>query len=511
MNENNKFPAEDENVDEQREDYEGYADTEEYEEYQEYEEYEEYADEDEENEEPENLAEIAERILGARHAKASTAAPIRYRGENNEHQPSGHTALLPNIPKTKVDPKAQTARMGTVPRRTDDPTKKETARKKKQKQLTAIVAAIAVVLVAGVSIFVGVSAANRKNKAQTPDDIAVHTVEGSNPGDEPGLGAETVDPDEVNGVIPEDETDPLESETETTESESEKEGDAVTAENPENSEANPDGGTIPDDDWPEDDGGWQETEPPEPEVEKIWIAVNFYDRENITVYTEPTTLGQILIDNGTSLQPGETPSIGEWDWITESMTITVDKYEYLSEDVRQYVQHPVEEIQIDTIPRGDVNMLQEGKDGESIMHYTVAYKNGVEFDRKLEWEEVVTAAVAERYEIGIGGTLVGKDGVTYSYSYHRTVPATYYGITGLTYAGTYAGSNTVATDFNYIPLGTRLYIKNDRYDFGARTVEDTGERFDPWQVDIWMDANDSNYPLMSREGYVRDMEIYFLD
>ena len=33
------------------------------------------------NEEPENLAEIAERILGARHSRASTAAPIRTRAD----------------------------------------------------------------------------------------------------------------------------------------------------------------------------------------------------------------------------------------------------------------------------------------------------------------------------------------------------------------------------------------------------------------------------------------------
>ena len=61
------------------------------------------------------------------------------------------------------------------------------------------------------------------------------------------------------------------------------------------------------------------------------------------------------------------------------------------------------------------------------------------------------------------------------------------------------------------PLGTRMYIKNDRYDFGYRVVEDTGGRLDPWQVDIWMDASDPNYRLMSAEEYVYDMVVYFLD
>ncbi len=69
----------------------------------------------------------------------------------------------------------------------------------------------------------------------------------------------------------------------------------------------------------------------------------------------------------------------------------------------------------------------------------------------------------------------------------------------------------MAADFGNFPLGTRLYIKNDRYDFGYRVVEDTGERLDPWQVDIWMDSSDPNYWLMSSEEYVYDMVVYFLD
>ena len=38
------------------------------------------------DEEPENLAEIAERILGARHSRASTAAPIRTRGDREREE-----------------------------------------------------------------------------------------------------------------------------------------------------------------------------------------------------------------------------------------------------------------------------------------------------------------------------------------------------------------------------------------------------------------------------------------
>ena len=149
-------------------------------------------------------------------------------------------------------------------------------------------------------------------------------------------------------------------------------------------------------------------------------------------------------------------------------------------------------------------------DGELVLHYTVVYHDGVEVERRLEREEVVAEMVPERCEIGIGGTLVGKDGTVYSYSWRKICMATYYNIYGITYSGKYVGTQTVATNLDYIPLGTRMYIKNDRYDFGYRVSEDTGP-LGPWHVDIWMPDDDPNAPLMSIEGLVYDMEVYFLD
>ena len=250
---------------------------------------------------------------------------------------------------------------------------------------------------------------------------------------------------------------------------------------------------------------------PEPEEPVYEITVDFFGREDMTFYTKGTTLGMLLSENGIALEDGDVPSVDLWnDWLAEDMTVTVDRYETVFEDVPQFVPHTNEEIEVDTIPRGDINMLEEGVDGESIMHYTVVYKNGAEIERRLDWEEPVTAMVPARYEIGVGGTFVGGDGVTYSYSWRKMCKATYYNIYGNTYSGNYVSTRTVATNFDYIPLGTRMYIKNDRYDFGYRVSEDTGH-LDPWHVDIWMPDDDPNAPLMSQEGLVKDMWVYFLD
>ena len=117
----------------------------------------------------------------------------------------------------------------------------------------------------------------------------------------------------------------------------------------------------------------------------------------------------------------------------------------------------------------------------------------------------------EVYEEGVGGSFVGSDGVTYSYSYRKVVPATYYNIEGLTYLGTMADESVIAVDMDNIPLGTRLYVKNDRYDFGVRVASDIGGQVDEWEIDIWLSSSNPYYSSFSREGYIYDMEIYYID
>lgn len=518
-----------------------------------YEDYEEYYEE----EPQENLADVAERILGARHSRVTTAAPIVTRPEAKSpgkprktsamtsHIPvrdpaakragktSAMTAHIPVRPRNEDETRTRQLQADAIRRRREAEAAKQAEAQRKKKRLTSVIAAVALLAVLGTAVGIGVSVSKRKAAAEKNTPPAEESVQtGENAGTLPGGsgsgsdGGEATAPDvpETEGPVQgEDKNEPHES------SDPAGSGEDAGGEAQQNAGSPPDGGEAsgaetaegPGDDagdtGPTDPGtdsgdGGSTSAPPAAEAPKYWIVVDFFDRDDLTVYTEATTLGMLLNNNGITLLDGERPSVDLWnDWLASDMTITVDKYLYTAEDVRQAVPRTTEEIGIDTIPRGQVNMLEEGRDGESVMHYTVAYKNGVEFDRRLDWEEVLTAMVPQRYEIGIGGTVLGKDGVSYSYSWRRTCPATYYNVYDITYSGNYVSSRTVATDFNVFPLGTRMYVKNNRYDFGYRVVEDTGTRLDPWQVDIWMPADDPNAPLMLQEGYVYDMDIYVLD
>ncbi len=495
----------------------------------------EYEDNEIYEEEDGDLADVAERILGARHSRVTTAAPIVTRPEakapagERPKKTSAMTKHIPVRPRNEDLTRTRQLQAAERARRREEQERRKAEAEKKRKRAMLIAAALAAVLVIGAGIGTAVAVAKNRAEANRAKDPGIITPDGTDDG-------QTNAPNDANDALPPiRETDPAGTEpSENTDTSEHTEdpgtpADTQTPENTENQENTENTDEAPGSDTPAQQEPVTGTEtdvqlnPPStsgsgedawtaPELPKYWIVVDFYDRPYLTVQTVATTLGALLANNGITLEEGERASVDLWnDWLASDQTITVDKYVYTTEDIPQTIAHTREEVGVDTVPRGDVRTLQEGVDGQSVMHYTVAYKNGVEFDRRLDWEEVVTAMVPEKVQVGVGGTLVGKDGVTYSYAYHFTCPATYYSTSEYTFSGNYVSSRTVAADFNYFALGTKMYVKNNRYDFGYRVVEERGSNFDPWEIAVWMPADDPNAPLMMAEGYVTDMEIYILD
>ncbi len=497
----------------------------------------------EEEEEDGNLADVAERILGARHSRVTTAAPIVTRPEakspagERPKKTSAMTKHIPVRPRNEDLTRTRQLQAAERARRREEEERRRAEAEKKRKRAAVIAVALVAVLLIGAGIGTAAAVAKHRAEANRAKDPALVT---------PVDNEQTNAPNDANDALPPiHEADPAGTGTTDDSENPENTEDPGTAdasgdtqtdtnEQTENPDEEPGSDSQPSDSPsaeqpstagptdvqlnPPSTGGnttgeeGDNTEWVPPELPKYWIVVDFYDRPDLTVQTVATTLGALLANNGITLEEGERASVDLWnDWLASDQTITVDKYVYTTEDIPETVAHTREEIGVDTVPRGQTRTLQEGVDGQSVKHYTVAYKNGVEFDRRLDWEEVVTAMVPEKVQIGVGGTLVGKDGVTYSYAYHFTCPATYYSTSEYTFSGNYVSSRTVAADFNYFALGTKMYVKNNRYDFGYRVVEERGSNFDPWEIAVWMPADDPNAPLMMAEGYVTDMEIYILD
>lgn len=413
-----------------------------------------------------DIAYVAERITGARHSVVTTAAPIRIR-ENNE-----------------------TMRLNSLSRIVNESMVKSSANggktKNKQKKMLVLTAAVAVIIIAALtSVIVGVNIAAEKNR---PADINIGDV-GENYVDLEN-NSET-----MKETAPETEK-PAETAAET---DAETSGETTSAET-----NSPDTETEPETE--------PETQPqPKPEELKFNVVLDFYDKDDVEVSTAKMTLAELLSQCEITLEEGEIPSISLDSVIAADTTITINKYEYKSETVSEEIPYESTVTETDLIPRGEKNYSQYGENGQANKYYTVEYINGQENSRTLDYEETVKYPVNEVYEEGVGGSFVGSDGVTYSYSYRKVVPATYYNIEGLTYLGTMADESVIAVDKDNIPLGTRLYVKNDRYDFGVRVASDIGGQVDEWEIDIWLSSSNPYYPSFSREGYIYDMEIYYID
>lgn len=413
-----------------------------------------------------DIAYVAERITGARHSVVTTAAPIRIR-ENNE-----------------------TMRLNSLSRIVNESMVKSSANggktKNKQKKMLVLTAAVAVIIIAALtSVIVGVNIAAEKNR---PADINIGDV-----------GEDYVDLENNSETMKE--TAPETEKPAETAAETDAETSGETTAEETNS---PDTETEPE--------AEPETQPqPKPEEQKFNVVLDFYDKDDVEVSTAKMTLAELLSQCEITLEEGEIPSISLDSVIAADTTITINKYEYKSETVSEEIPYESTVTETDLIPRGEKNYSQYGENGQANKYYTVEYINGQENSRTLDYEETVKYPVNEVYEEGVGGSFVGSDGVTYSYSYRKVVPATYYNIEGLTYLGTMADESVIAVDKDNIPLGTRLYVKNDRYDFGVRVASDIGGQVDEWEIDIWLSSSNPYYPSFSREGYIYDMEIYYID
>lgn len=258
------------------------------------------------------------------------------------------------------------------------------------------------------------------------------------------------------------------------------------------------------------DSAAEETETVAQEV-KFNVTLTFFDRDPITVSTGRITLGELLEKVGYTVRDTDKFPLDLREELIEDATIAVDTVTYTTATETIAIPYSSRETEVQTIPRGTKEIAQYGQNGEKTITYNVTICNGEEISREKTGESITKYPVEEISTVGVGGTLVGSDGNTYSYSYYKVVSATYYDIEGITYLGYNADESVVATDLNYIPMGTKLYVKSDSFDFGVRTAADTGSMINGWEVDIWLSDSNPQKAAFAKGGYWTDMRVYFLD
>lgn len=240
----------------------------------------------------------------------------------------------------------------------------------------------------------------------------------------------------------------------------------------------------------------------------INVRVIIAGKEKI-INTALVTVGDVLADLGVYPDNDDELNHSPDDRVTEGMKIILRKIDEIGITEREVIKYETEFKYIHTIPAGTKVVVQEGTDGLSTRIYRQVYADGVLETETVVSEELTRKPVPKKVNIGLGGTITGKDGKRYPYSYYIDVTATAYGgemFNGLTFTGKQVEIGMIAVDPDYIPLGSKVYVTGDYGDYGVCYAEDTGAKIIGKSIDIYMG---DDLEAMKKFGK-REMRVYIL-
>lgn len=229
------------------------------------------------------------------------------------------------------------------------------------------------------------------------------------------------------------------------------------------------------------------------------------------VYVPQGKVGEALEYVGYQLSEDDDVNVDVNAEVENGMKINVDRVEYKT----SYKKKPIEPIVIeeacDTLPVGQTQVKQEGKEGVLEISYEDKYVNGELVESKESDRQVLKKAVDKVILVGTmteqpaaavagksvsvesfngssedttdvsentmfgSATVVGGASISYSTMIVGNCTA-YYEPGGITSTGTVPKVGTVAVNPNVIPYGTRLYVcsADGSYVYGYAVAEDTG-------------------------------------
>lgn len=214
----------------------------------------------------------------------------------------------------------------------------------------------------------------------------------------------------------------------------------------------------------------------------------------------------------------------------EEISVTVDSDFTYYETASERVEHTTLYTPTGRLPKGEVEIVQQGIDGVRDVVYEVVYADGQLVSRQAV-EESGNTSVAELaylgtrvseaqegdtvssvvYEEDGGGYLLMTSGDSLHFSRAVEVKCTAYtagydGVGTRTATGTTVRRGVVAVDKRVFPLGSALYVdvKSNAFQYGMAYAEDTGMRGE--KLDLYMDS----YEECIQFG-VRKATVYVLD
>ena len=218
------------------------------------------------------------------------------------------------------------------------------------------------------------------------------------------------------------------------------------------------------------------------------VRLRFSDDEQL-VETRASTVASMLIEQGIVMLPGDTVEPATSTAIEQGLVISVR----LIRDVIVHEEEPIlygSEMRYDySVPLGQKVVIQAGEIGFSRSSYEVRTVNGHEESRTLIAEETV----APTTQIVLIGMNIEQPLAPPGEGQCRStvvVWATYYTAASaggtVTRTGTGVFKGVVATDPNFIPLGSRFYVPG----YGYGVAADTGGGVIGAHIDLAYGVND---------------------
>lgn len=219
------------------------------------------------------------------------------------------------------------------------------------------------------------------------------------------------------------------------------------------------------------------------------------------VYASDVEYGQDLFSD---IQPLTLDTVE----VTEEDT---EKVEFVTETRLEDIPYGTTEIGVDTIPKGEREVVSAGVCGKVSRTYLVKYVDGVKKEEALYTEFPMSNPVNEVVNVGVGGVVTAKDGTVYPYNYRKQMEATAYTYlppytTMTTATGETLRKGIVAVDPKVIPLHTKMFITSEYWEYGFGVAEDTGGKIKGNIVDLAYMSYDECIQFGRRQ-----MQVYILD
>ena len=258
------------------------------------------------------------------------------------------------------------------------------------------------------------------------------------------------------------------------------------------------------------------------------------------------TVSDVLASLDITLSASDVLSCGLDTQTYDGMTIEITRITHEILEYEDSIPYGTRTFEDSSLAPGEEKILQEGKDGCNHFVAQITYEDGIEVDRAILSQQMVSAAqdaiilrgvdrsVMDQTFTNVEDYIVSNDWYRYAppaegdsvekkfvpgteLSYHEAVKfeATAYTCNSpnyvgdrRTFTGTAARVGAIAVDPRVIPLGTRMYIASadGEYIYGYCVAEDTGGLIKGNIVDLYYDSHDA-----CMEFGRRDIIIYFLD